>query len=133
VVWSPIGELVNVVSTHYSALTVRAGGQLGYPDCVSASPDPADIAEMMDSFVHCLTDQPARGAPFVRQARRAAVPIVLVTARNFGAETPARRLEFGKRRGQIAIVVPKSLCPQVVEHRFQCGPVLGAGAKSRTV
>jgi hypothetical protein len=99
-------------------------------ECIA---DPADIAEMMDSFVHCLTDQPARGALFVRQARRAAVPIVLVTARNFGAETPARRLEFGKRRGQIAIVVPNRSARRSLNIGSNAGRCSVRVRKSRTV
>lgn len=90
--------------------------------------DPADIAKVVDTFVHGLADQPARSPLLSRQSRRTTVPVVVISARDFGTETPARRLEFVKHRGQIAVDIPKSVCSQVVEHRFQRGPLLGAGA-----
>jgi hypothetical protein len=49
--------------------------------------DPADIAEMVDTFVHRLAYEPQRCALFAGQSTRSAIPVISAVAGDFVAES----------------------------------------------
>ena len=82
----------------------------------------------MDTFVHRLMDQPTCGAILTGQTRRDAVPDPFFRTGDLLAETRNSCREFVQRGVYVAMVVPESARPQVVEHWLQRGPIFRADA-----